>query len=108
MPALSNSAAIDCVVFLVQRVPSIGSPATSSLRISSILAWIAPFFFRRYAATAHFANTPRINVTAEQLGPAFGNRMRIDPKQGGHPRIPAATDFQRLEAREQPSRPFIE
>ena len=96
------------MVFLVQRVLSIGSHATSSLRIPSILARIPPFFFRRYAAADRLANPRWINVTAQQLDPAFGNGMWIHPKQGGHPRITAAADFQRLEAREQPSLPFIE
>src|SRR5882757_1738890 len=108
MPWANNSPEIDCVVFLVQRVPSIGSPATSSLRISWIFSLIVEFFFRRSAATARPANTCGVYVLTQQLDPTLGDRMRIDPEQGSHSRISPSTDLQRLQPRKQPSLLFIE
>lgn len=107
MPTVSDSSAIECVVFLVQHVPSIGSPATSSLRISSILAWIAPFLFPPLRGR-HPPCEPALNryLPPQQLDPTFGNRVRVDSKQGGHACITTSADFQCLQAREQPALRF--
>src|SRR5581483_4811287 len=108
MPCSDNASEIDRVVFLVQRVPSMGSPATSSRRISSIFTRIAEFFFRRCAATARFAYPRGVNILAQQLDSAFGHRMRINSKQCGHPRIAPSADLERLKSREQATLSFIE
>ncbi len=108
IPWTNNSSEIDCVVFLVQRVPSIGSSATSSLRISWIFSLIVEVFFRRSAATAGPANTSGVYVLTQQFEPTLGDRMRIDSEQGSHSGISASTALQRLQPRKQPSLLFIE
>ena len=104
-----NSSEIDRVVFLVQRMPLIGSPATSSLRdLLDLLPDRGVFLSRRCAAAARPANTCRVYVLTQQLDPALGDRVRVDSEERCHSRISPSTDLQRLQPRKQPSLPLIE
>ena len=78
MSRVASSVAIFSVVRRVQRMPEMGSPATSCCKAASMAAITSGVFFQGWPPATGAAHAPALDVLGQQLLTAAGYGTGVD------------------------------